>query len=107
MDDCVDAIALEDLPHPCAIPGITFHKAELLVLRDRLQAGQVASVSQQIIADNDVAGMMLDPPLNEVATDEPGSACNQHSTHVVFFSLWLITASRSLVPFTLYSPRYL
>src|SRR4051812_1744810 len=101
MDDCVDAIALEDFPHPVAIPDITLHEAELLVLRDRLKAGQVASVSQRIIPDNDVAGMMLDPPLNEVATDEPGSARNQHSTHVVFFSLWLITASRSSAPFLL------
>src|SRR5256885_10608886 len=90
MHNGVDRLTLQNRAYAITVADIALHEGEVLVFRDRLQTREVAGVGQHVVPDDYVAGMMLDPPLNEVAADKARSARDQHSTHVDFFSVWLI-----------------
>ena len=81
MHDGVDAFSLEDVPHRIAVPDVTLHKCESLVLGDRLQTRHVSGVGKRVQADDFIGRVLLHPELDEVAADEAGRACYKHSTH--------------------------
>src|SRR4026207_1363884 len=81
MNDGVDSIALDDFVERVAVANVALDEREPLVVRQRLEVGQVTRVGERIQPDDHVAQVMLDPVVDEVRADESGRPCHQHSTH--------------------------
>src|SRR5687768_4719732 len=81
MHDGVDTLALHDLSHRVSIADVRLDEREAGVVGDGLEARKIPRVRKRIQAYDRIAGMMLDPVMNEVRADEAGRSRDEQSTH--------------------------
>src|SRR5688500_16719354 len=81
MHDGVDTLALHDLSHRVSIADVRLDEREAGVVGDGLEARKIPRVRKRIQAYDRIAGMMLDPVVNEVRADEAGRSPDEQSTH--------------------------
>ena len=86
VDHDIRMLLLEQLIDCFTVADVCFHKAEIGVIHNRCQRGQVSCISQLVQADDPVIRILLQHMENKIGTDESGTAGNNDS-HLIFTSL--------------------
>ena len=72
---------LENPVNRLPVADVRFAEAEVRLLHNRRQCGEIAGVREFIDADYPVFGVLLQEMENEIATDEPRSARDNNTLH--------------------------
>ena len=70
----VGMLLLKQVVDGLAVTDVRLHEAEVGLVHDALQRGQVAGIGQLVHADNTILRVLVQHIENEVAADKPGAA---------------------------------
>lgn len=78
VDDDIGVLLFKETEYPLSVADIQLNEAEIGLLHDACKRRKIARISEFIEADDAVIGMRLQHIKDEVAADEPRSACNKN-----------------------------